>query len=336
MSFERYRQILSPTAAQSPGSCEGLDTPHEYRAFLEAMQRPLPRVVWANPIGRSSEALAAIGAEVLRLCPAAVPVGWRPHTWRLPPEVKPGRWWAWMVGDVHGHEEASILAADLVGAQPGERILDLCAAPGGKTAVLAAAMNDQGLLVANDRKAGRLAPLRRTLDRLGVTCAAVSCVAGANFPGIAEGPGGGRPPEPGETRAGGYDRVLVDVPCTCEGNRPQCGPSEAASTEAYRRTIGPIQRSLLRRALQLVRPGGRVVYATCTFAPEENEEVVNAASGFVVEPVSVPGLHLSPGLTEWAGRRLRPDLVNAVRLWPHHNDTGGFFVAVLRRDGAHP
>lgn len=326
MSFERYRQILSPTAAQLPGSCEGLDTPHEYRAFLEAMQRPLPRVVWANPIGRSPEALAAIGAEVVRLCPEAQPVAWRPHTWRLPPDVKPGRWWAWMVGDLHGHEEASILAADLVGAQPGERILDLCAAPGGKTAVLAAAMNDQGLLVANDRKAGRLAPLRRTLDRLGVTCAAVSCMAGAYFPGIAA----------GETRPEGYDRVLVDVPCTCEGNRPQCDPTDPAATEAYRRTIGPIQRSLLRRALQLVRPGGRVVYATCTFAPEENEEVVNAASGFVVEPVSVPGLHLSPGLTEWAGRRLRPDLVNAVRLWPHHNDTGGFFVAVLRRDGAHP
>ena len=58
-----------------------------------------------------------------------------------------------------------------------------------------------------------------------------------------------------------------------------------------------------------------------------------AARGFVVESVAVPGLRLYPGLTEWAGRRLRPDLVNAVRLWPHHNDTGGFFVAVLRRDG---
>lgn len=293
-SFARYLDLLDNPAA-----------------FLAAMARPLPRVIWANPIGRDP---AVFAPELARLCPAAEPVDWRPNTWRLPPEEKPGRWFTWMLGDVHGHEEASVLAADLVGAQPGERILDLCAAPGGKTAVLAAAMGDRGLLVANDRKAGRLAPLRRTLDRLGVTCAAVTCANGATFPEI----------------PGGYDRVLVDAPCTCEGNRPG-GEGDAAAIEAYRRVIVPIQKALLRRALRLVRPGGRVVYATCTFAPEENEAVVDAAEGFVVEPVSVRGLHVSPGVTSWAGQTFRPDLVHAVRLWPHHNDTGGFFVAVLRR-----
>jgi len=281
--------------------------------FCAAMARPLPRVIWANPLGRD---VAATAAEVRRLCPEAEPVGWRPATWRLPTEARPGRWLPWMLGDLHGHEEASILAADLVGAQPGERILDLCAAPGGKSAVLAVALADRGLLVANDRKAGRLSAVRRTLDRLGVTCAAVTCGDGAVFPEI----------------SGGYDRVLVDAPCSCEGNRPQ-GADEEATTERYRAVIIPVQKALLRRALRLVRPGGRVVYATCTFAPEENEAVVEAASaeGFVVEPVAVPGLRLAPGLTAWAGTSFRPDMVHAVRLWPHHNNTGGFFVAVLRR-----
>lgn len=286
-------------------------------AFLACAERPLPRVVIANPLKTD---LATAEARVRARCPEAAPVPWRPGAWRLPPDARPGRWPEFITGLLHAQEEATIWPGELVGAQPGERILDLCAAPGGKTALMAWGMQDQGTLVANDREFGRLAALRRTLDRLGVTCAAVTHHDAARIP--AQG-------------APFYDRVLADVPCTCEGTtRKRKGGRKAGTQARFRDTIVQVQKAVLRKAIQLVKPGGTIVYATCTYAPEENEAVLSAAPEGVVaiEPVTPPaGLHVRPGLTEWAGQAFRPDAVHAVRLWPHHNDTGGFFVAKLRR-----
>lgn len=285
-------------------------------AFLAATERPLPRVIWANPLRPD---LDGIAAAVLRRCPEARAVPWRPYTWRLPAEARPGSWPRFVIGDLHGQEEAAILAADLLDAQPGERILDMCAAPGGKSAVIACAMGDRGTLIANDRKAGRLSSLRRTLERLGISCAAVTHLDGSRM----------APPKTG------YDRIMVDAPCTCEGTSRKPEGHRGGTSPRYRDTVAQIQTSLLRRALQLVRPGGRIVYATCTYAPEENEGVVQAAELAgqfrILPPPALPGLQTAPGVTRWGERRFRADMVNCVRLWPHQNDTGGFFVAVLER-----
>ncbi len=292
--------------------CALVDDPD---AFLAAAQRPLPRVVWANPLRQDPE---ITGETVRRLCPDAAPLGWFPNAWRLPGDVKPGSWTEYMLGLVHGQEEAALWAAPLLGASPGERVLDLCAAPGNKAAQIAVAMHDRGTLVANERQFGRLAPLRRTLERLGVTCAVVTQEDGGSFPG-----------EPGT-----YDRVLADVPCSCEGTSRKSDGRRWAQPERHRASIVQVQKAILRRALKLVRPGGTVVYATCTYAPEENEAVLDAiwTDYAVIEPVTPPpGLETRPGIAAWEGRTFRPDVVNAVRLWPHHNDTGGFFVARLRR-----
>lgn len=285
-------------------------------AFLEATDRPLPRVIWANPLRGD---LDAIAASVLRRCPQAEPVPWRPYTWRLPADSRPGSWPRFVIGDLHGQEEAAILAADLLDAQPGERILDMCAAPGGKSAVIATAMRNQGTLIANDRKAGRLSSLRRTLERLGVTCAAVTHLDGSRIGPI----------------DGGFDRIMVDAPCTCEGTSRKPDGHRGGTSPRYRDTAAQIQTSLLRQALRLVRPGGRVVYATCTYAPEENEAVVEAAGVAgtfrIVPPPALPALTLAPGITAWNGRRFRDDMRHCARLWPHQNNTGGFFVAILER-----
>lgn len=289
-------------------------------AFLAATDRPLPRVIWANPLRDDP---AAIAASVMRRCPDAVPVPWRPHTWRLPPDARPGTWPRFVVGDLHGQEEAAILAADLLDAQPGETILDMCAAPGGKSAIIGTAMRNQGTLIANDRKAGRLSSLRRTLERLGVTCAGVSHSDGVRLPQITRG------------EVTGYDRIMVDAPCTCEGTSRKADGHRGGTSPRYRNTAVQIQVSLLRRAITLVKPGGRIVYATCTYAPEENEAVIDAASiagEFRVCPIPpIDGLHMAPGVTAWQGREYRADVRHAARLWPHHNDTGGFFAAILER-----
>jgi len=282
-------------------------------AFLAASARPLPRVVWANPLRADPE---RVRAAVFELCPAARAVPWWPHAWRLPAEVPLGSWLPFRLGHLHAQEEATLWPAALVGARAGDRVLDLCAAPGNKTALIAVGMGDRGTIMANEVRRGRLSQLRHTLERLGVTCAAVTRLDGRRLP----------------REVAPFDHALVDAPCSCEGTSRK--GSQGRIPDAFRRGIQSTQIGLLRRALEVVRPGGAVVYATCTYAPEENERVLDAISPELarIEPLIPPeGIRLAPGIREWEGRVFRPDVVHAARFWPHHHDTGGFFVARLRR-----
>lgn len=291
------------------------DIVDDFDAFIEVADQPLERVIWANTARTTLEAAAEV---IARRCPEAKPLSWRPGAWRLPAEARPGKWPEYLMGWLHGQEEAALWAVDVLDPQPGERVLDLCAAPGNKTAQIALAMQGQGLLVANERRYGRLSAMRRTLDRLGFTAVVVSHSDGLSFPEL----------------PGGYDRVLVDVPCSCEGTSRKVDGRRHQGASTHREWIAGVQRGLLRRALKLVRPGGVVVYATCTYAPEENEGVLDGIdpSQATIEAVRPPaGLITAPGILDWGRDHYRPDVRNGLRMWPHHNDTGGFFVARLRR-----
>lgn len=291
------------------------DLVDDFEAFMAAADRPLDRVVWANTRRVSAQAVERV---VQGRCPEAKALTWREGAWRLPPDARPGKWPEYLTGWLHGQEEAALWAVDVLDPQPGERVLDLCAAPGNKTAQIALAMQGRGTLVANERRFDRLSALRRTLDRLGMTSAVVTHEDGLTFPEL----------------PGGYDRVLADVPCTCEGTSRKAEGRRRKGAEGHRRWVVGVQRGLLRRALKLVKPGGVVVYATCTYAPEENEGVLDGIdpSVAVIEPVTPPeGLTVTPGILDWGSDRYRPDVVHGMRMWPHHNDTGGFFVARLRR-----
>ena len=209
----------------------------------------------------------------------------------------------------------------LLDPQPGERVLDLCAAPGNKTAQIATALNGNGTVIARELEIGRFPALRHAIERLGLLNVATS-------------PGDGSAPDFLAGVIGSFDAVLADVPCTSEGTSRKsrrvlrrCGPRSS-------NRMSGVQTRLLRAAVAACRPGGRVVYATCTYAPEENEAVVDAvlreASGSVkVRPARLEGLTCSPGLTAWEGQEFVPELTGALRIWPHQNDTGGFFIAVL-------
>jgi len=284
-------------------------------ALAHACARPLPRCVWINPL--QVDPAQGAGA-LLQACPDARPIPWLDNGWRLPLGVKPGAWPAYRLGWFHAQEEAALWPAYALDVSPGMRVLDLCAAPGGKSAQLAVLMNDRGLLVANEKRMDRLASLRFNLERLGVTNAAVTCADGRGF---------------GPSLSGTFDRVLVDAPCSCEGTARKRGARSTMSDNA-RHGLVSVQIGLMRRALDLVRPGGTIVYATCTFAPEENEAVLNALDPDTcrIEALPTPpGLVVRPGVAAWRGVVFREDVRNAVRLWPHHNDTGGFFMAKLTR-----
>jgi NOL1/NOP2/fmu family ribosome biogenesis protein len=133
-----------------------------------------------------------------------------------------------------------------------------------------------------------------------------------------------------------FDKILADVPCTCEGTcRKDPDISNRVNDSSHER-MARRQQAILNKAVQLCRPGGRIVYATCTFAPEENEAVVDQIlqqyHGRVrLVPAQIPGFECAPGVTEWQGQTFDPSLALALRAWPQQNDTGGFFMALLER-----
>ncbi len=211
------------------------------------------------------------------------------------------------------------LVAPILGAQPGELILDIAAAPGGKTSHLAQLMNNTGTIIANDPSTGRLRSLQANLHRLAVLNALITQHDGIRFPEI------DRP----------FDRALVDVPCSGEGRARESTSRRQGAEPEFIQAISGTQKGILRRAVQLTRPGGIIVYSTCTFAPEENEMVVDYVLRHEpCEVVPIPELESvphSPGLTEWEGKQLDPSLRHTARIYPHQLDSGGMYIAKLVR-----
>lgn len=205
---------------------------------------------------------------------------------------------------------------------PNPLVLDLAAAPGGKATHLAARMAGQGVLVANDVNRDRARELAGNLERCGVRNAIVTVETPARLAGA----WGGR-----------FDLVVVDAPCS--------GESMFHKSEAARREWSPDavagcarrQVEIVRDAARLVRPGGLLLYATCTFAPEENEGVVadllRLSDDFQVEPLpDIPGAEA--GRPDWVSDAPEPAVAQARRLWPHRTPGAGHFLAALRRGTA--
>lgn len=294
-------------------------------AFFAACERPLPSVVRVNTIkttvARAREALDDEGV-------AYEPTDWHPGILKLE-DSSPGTNWPYFHGWLHGQEEVSALPAIALDPQPGERVWDTCAAPGSKTTQIAAMMDDEGVLVGNDNNLGRLSALRHNAERLGVTNLVVSNQDARNF---SMKPFGERTPEK-DGSFEQFDRVLVDAPCSCEGTCRKNPDVLDEWTMNHVKSVAGIQKGILRRAVQVTKAGGTVVYSTCTFAPEENEAVLDFVLDRedceVVEWDVPDGFETAPGITEWEGDEYDPTVAKARRVYPHHNDTGGFFTAKL-------
>ena len=290
----------------------------DFAAFTDACERPLPSVVRVNTIKSSAErARRALSDEGIEYEQA----DWHDGLLRLP-DAQPGANWPYFHGWLHGQEEVSALPAVVLDPPSGERVWDACAAPGSKTTQLAALMDDEGVVVATDSNLGRLSALRSNTERLGVTNTAVTREDARNH---SLGPFGGAE----------YDRALVDVPCSCEGTiRKNLDALDDWDFDHVRGMAG-VQKGILRRAVQATKPGGTVVYSTCTFAPEENEAVLDHVldeEACAVVPFECP-LDSRSGVTEWNGDTYDPTVEHARRIYPHHNDTGGFFAAKLEVSG---
>ena len=283
-------------------------------AFRAACERPLPSVVRVNTlkatVERAREALDSAGIPYDR-------AEWHGGLFRLP-EGNPGTSWPYFHGWLHGQEEVSAFPALVLDPDAGERVWDACAAPGSKTTQLAALMDDSGTLVGNDNNLGRLSALRHNAERLGVTNLAVTNQDARNF----------------SLKPFGFehfDRAIVDAPCSCEGTCRKNPDVLDKWSLGHVRTLTGVQKGILKRAVQATRPGGTVVYSTCTFAPEENEAVLDhvlSEADCRVVDFETP-LSTSPGVTSWEGEAYDPQVERAHRVYPHQNDTGGFFCAKL-------
>lgn len=287
-------------------------------AFTASIEQPLPVCFWVNPLKTTPEALVH---ELQELGVKLEPISWCTHqaAFRSYDWPKPGATLPYVAGWYYVQEEIAMAAVAALDPQPGEQVLDLCAAPGGKTAQIAVRLG-QGRIIANDSKIGRMASLSGTIGRLGLTNAVVTREDGGAI----------------ALPYHQFDRVLVDAPCSGEGTLRKDFQTKSYWRPGYSEWISSVQRQILSHALQLLKPGGILVYSTCTFAPEENEAVIDRVvrDRGIVEAIDIPGLRALPGVTHWQGQAYRQDCAHARRYFPHFNNTGGFFLARIRRTDA--
>lgn len=203
-------------------------------------------------------------------------------------------------------------------------VLDMAASPGGKTTHLASRIRDRGVILANDASAGRLAALRANVQTWGAFAVAVSSYPGERL---------------GEWLPDTFDYVLLDAPCSGESLRTAERRATRFVSAAERRQLQQRQINLLISALRAVKPGGQIVYATCTLAPDEDEAVLHAVLNRFPRAVNIePVDHIlhAPALQRAGDQHFAPIMRHAVRLWPHLFDTSGFFAALLRKQDRLP
>ena len=274
----------------------GEETP----AFLSALEDAPALALRLNPLREGAEAAAAPFVEG--------PVPWEPLGRYLRPGARPGAAIAHWAGAYYVQEASAMTAAAVLNARPGEAVLDLCAAPGGKSTRIAAALENRGFLVANDPEPARAKALAGNLERMGAANALVVSALPARLAAR-------------WTEA--FDAILVDAPCSGEGMFRREEASRAEWNPAAPAGCAARQAEILDRAAEMLRPGGRLVYATCTFNRAENEGSVTAFlarhSEFSPEDFALPGLG--------------PSRDGMLRVFPHRVRGDGHFVARMRKAG---
>lgn len=272
----------------------------EAEAFFAAMDAPHAPALRVNTLREGARALCEPFA--------GSPVIWCPSGHYVRAGTRPGHSIAHAAGCLYLQDASAMAPAMALAPAPGERVLDLCAAPGGKAGQMAAMLAGEGVLVANEPDGARAKILSGNLERLGAANALITCA----------------PPEALAARwPGFFDAVLVDAPCSGEGmfrrdpkTLLEWRPGAPAGCAAR-------QAAILTQAALLVRPGGRLAYSTCTFNELENERVIEAFlarhAEFAPLPFSLPGVGEAKA--------------GMLRLWPHRLRGEGHFVALLRRTG---
>lgn len=283
---------------------EQLGEREEYGKFLASYGRERTYGLRYNPLKLARERFLTEMPFALRQVP------WAEEGFYYEAFDQPGKHALHEAGAFYIQEPSAMSVVSILDPQPGERILDLCAAPGGKSTHIAGRMRGEGLLVSNEIVPSRAKILSQNIERLGIA----NCVVCREKPErLAD-----RFPE-------FFDRVLVDAPCSGEGMFRKDETAIAEWSPENVTMCAARQRDILEQASGMVCAGGVMVYSTCTFSVEENEKVISdfvkAHPEFSMEPICLGGLSESDGM---------------IRLWPHRIDGEGHFAAKLRKTDGVP
>ncbi len=291
----------------------------EYPLFVNSFEREKYQALRLNPL----KCRRAAERQEVKMPFRLTPVPWTEDGFYYEKEAQPGKHPYHEAGVYYIQEPSAMAPVTLLQVQPGERILDLCAAPGGKSTQIAGRLQGRGLLVCNEIHPARAKILSENIERMGVRNALVTNESPAALAEIF--------PEY-------FDKILVDAPCSGEGmfrkNEEACNEWSPENVEL----CASRQDEILDCAAKMLRPGGKLVYSTCTFAPVENEGSISRFLGrnrdFCLLPVDkrVYGEQTCSGRPDWA-KDPAPHLEYTLRLWPHRIKGEGHYGALLQKAG---
>ncbi len=281
----------------------------EAMQLTEALNQPAPLDLRVNTLKTDREAAEAALAHAGIVC---APTPYSPLGLRMHKKPALQHMPIFKEGQVEVQDEGSQLLAQIVGAKRGEMVADFCAGAGGKTLALGAWMRNTGRLYAFDVSEKRLAKLKPRLARSGLANVHPVLIAHENDAKV-------------KRLAGKLDRVLVDAPCSGLGTLRRNPDMKWRQHEQDIEELQAKQRSILASAARLIKPGGRLVYATCSLLEEENQVVVRDFLS------THPAFHLRPMPEILAEQKLELSMQNFLQLLPHRQQTDGFFAAVLER-----
>lgn len=287
----------------------------EYPDYLACLSRPMYHALRLNTLKISGE-------EFLKISPfhSLEPVPWSDHGFYYDPGTDtPSRHPYYYAGLYYLQEPSAMLPAAVLPVHPGDRVLDLCAAPGGKSTELAAKLSGQGVLVANDVSASRSKALIKNLEVFGAENILVTCET---------------PERLAEYFPGWFDKILIDAPCSGEGMFRKSDAMIEAFRENGIEKYAALQREILHWAVKMLAPGGMLLYSTCTFAPEEDEDqaafLLEEDPDLVLADIPLcPGFE--PGRPEWCtGEKGPASLRKTVHVFPHRVKGEGHFAALFQ------
>ncbi len=284
----------------------------EFNSYLESYKKPRFYGLRVNTLKISVD-------EFLKISPFHLePVPWTTDGFYYREGDNPGRHPYYYAGLYYIQEPSAMLPGAVIGVRPGDRVLDLCAAPGGKSVQMAAQMKGQGLLVSNDINAERVKALVKNIELCGVRNAVVL---------------NDSPDKLAKNFEGFFDKIMVDAPCSGEGMFRK-DEDAVKSWEKFKcEKCSCMQWDILQQVDKMLKPGGVILYSTCTFSPEEDEIMIERfmdqhPGGYELLEIPKTG-GIEGGRREWSAGKY--DFSKAARLWPHKLNGEGHFAAIIRK-----
>lgn len=286
---------------------------NEYPAFLSSFSAPRTYGLRINTSKITCEDFENLSPFPTRQIP------WIKNGYFYDEDIRPSRCPYYQAGLYYLQEPSAMTPASRIPIEPGDRVLDLCAAPGGKATAAGAALQGQGLLVANDISTSRARALLRNLELFGIPNVFVANETPAKltkaFPEF-------------------FDKIILDAPCSGEGMFRKEEALAKDWTPEKSLELSEIQKELILQAADMLRPGGLMLYSTCTFAPAEDEQTVshlleNRPDMELAEMEDYEGF--SHGVPEWGNGN--PELIKCIRIFPHKMNGEGHFLALFHKKG---